>query len=398
MRALLEKGSAIRNIWLEGLRLRQLHGEQAVADMTLGNPTTPPPPALLQALEDVVAHPPPDLHRYTPNEGLPAARERIAEQLERRGLLPGARREHVLLTCGASAAINVALRAVLDPGDEVLLLLPCFPDYPAHVRNHQGVPVPVQTGPDFLPDLGAVEAALGPRTRALIVNHPNNPSGRQYAEGLLRELVTLLRERTRRNGRPVYLLSDEPYREVRYTSEPFVSPVALYEHGLMTYSFSKSHCIPGERIGYLAVSPEGPGVPELVAAAALANRILGFTNGPSLWQHVMMRCLDAVTAMEPLRRSRDRLLAALTDKGYEVFPPEGTFYLFPRAPGDDDEAFVERARRDLLLFVPGSGFGRQGYFRITYCVDEHTLELALQRLPPAREAVAARAHPLRTSR
>ena len=383
MRQLMKTGSAIRRVWDQGVRMKQIHGAENVADMTIGNPFAPPPEALLGALEEVVARPSPDLHRYTASAGDPEVRERIAEHLDERGFLPGARREHVVVTAGASAATNIALRSVLEPGDEVLLLAPYFPDYPAHVQNHGGKPVAIETGPDFLPDLEAIERAIGERTRVIIVNHPNNPSGRQYPEPLLRDLVSLLRERGQRFGRPIFLLSDEPYREIRYTEEPFVSPAKLYEHGLMAYSFSKSHSIPGERIGYLAVNPESPDARGLVAALSVAGRILGFPNAPSLWQHVIARCLDAVVDTADLRRHRDRLLKALVEKGYEVESPEGTFYLFPQTPGDDDEAFVERAIEDLLLLVPGGTFGREGHFRIAFCVDEHTVDLAVERLPQA---------------
>jgi len=383
MRRLMETGSAIRKLWDLGFQMKQVHGAESVADMTLGNPVAPPPRVLLEALEEVVAHPPPDLHRYTPSAGDPEVRERIAADLDERGLLPGARREHVVVTAGASAATNIALRSVLEPGDEVILLAPYFPDYPAHVLNHGGKPLAVDTGHDFLPDLEAIDRSMGPRTRAVIVNHPNNPSGRQYPEHLLRGLADLLRDRSRESGRPVYLLSDEPYREIRYTTEPFVSPAALYEHGLMAYSFSKSHSIPGERIGYLVVNPENAGAKELVAALSVSGRVLGFPNAPSLWQHVIARCLDAVVDVEPLRRHRDRLLETLTEKGYEVCSPEGTFYLFPRTPGDDDEAFVRRAMEDLLLLVPGTAFGREGHFRMAFCVDDRAVNLALERLPLA---------------
>jgi aspartate aminotransferase len=288
-----------------------------------------------------------------------------------------------MVTSGASAATNVIFRAVLDPGDEVVILAPYFPDYPAHVLNHGGVPVPVATGPDFLPDLKSIARALGSRTRAVIVNHPNNPSGRQYPEAVLGDLAELLRDTSRRNGRTIYLVSDEPYREVRYTKVPFVSPARVYEHGLMAYSFSKSHSVPGERIGYLAVNPVAEGREELIAALSLSNRILGFTNAPSLWQHVIARCLDAVVDLEPLRRHRDRLLAGLEEKGYEVCAPDGTFYLFPRTPGGDDQAFVRKAMDDLLLLVPGGAFGREGHFRIAFCVDDRTVDLAVERLPQA---------------
>jgi len=379
----METGSTIRRIWAQGFELKQAHGAENVADMTLGNPFAPPPQALLDVLQDVVADPPADLHRYTPAAGHPEVRARIAAHLDERGVLSGARPEHVVVTAGASAATNIVLRAVLEPGDEVILLAPYFPDYPAHVLNHRGVPRPVETDADFLPDLEAIERALGVRTRAVLVNHPNNPTGRQYPGALLRELATLLRDRSRTNGRPIYLVSDEPYREVRYTSQPFVSPADVYEYGLLAYSFSKSHSIPGERIGYLTVNPGNPGATELIAALSVSSRILGFPNAPSLWQRVIARCLDAVVDLEPLRRNRDRLLEALTEKGYEVIATDGTFYLFPRTPGGDDEAFVQGAMKDLLLFVPGGAFGRDGHFRIAYCVDERTVDLAVERLPHA---------------
>ena len=377
----MRTGSAIRRVWNLGARMKQVHGAENVADMTIGNPFAPPPGALLRALEEVVAHPSPDLHRYTAAAGHPEVRERIAAHLDKHGVLPGARREHVVVTAGASAATNIALRSVLEPGDEVLLLAPYFPDYPAHVQNHAGRPVVVETGSDFLPDLEAVERAIGERTRVIIVNHPNNPSGRQYPEPLLRDLVSLLRESGQRFGRPIFLISDEPYREIRYTTEAFVSPARLYEHGLMAYSFSKSHSIPGERIGYLAVNPESPDARELVAAMCVSGRILGFPNAPSLWQQVIARCLDAVVDVAELQRYRDRLLETLVEKGYDVASPEGTFYLFPRTPGNDDEAFVERGIENLLLLVPGGTFGREGHFRIAFCVDEHTVNLAAERLP-----------------
>jgi len=386
----MKTGAAIRRVWHLGNQMKQIHGAENVADMTIGNPFAPPPEALLRALEEVVARPSPDLHRYTASAGHPEVRERIAAHLDERGVLPGARREHIVVTAGASAATNIALRSLLEPGDEVLILAPYFPDYPAHVENHAGLPVAVETGPDFLPDLKAIERAIGGRTRAIIVNHPNNPSGRQYPESLLRDLVSLLRERGQRFGRPIFLLSDEPYREIRYTEEPFVSPARLYEHGLMAYSFSKSHSIPGERIGYLALNPDSPDARELVAALSVSGRILGFPNAPSLWQHVIARCLDAVVDVAELQRYRDRLLKALVEKGYEVQSPEGTFYLFPRTPGDDDEAFVQRAIEDLLLLVPGGSFGCDGHFRIAFCVDEHTVNLAAKRLPRAAAKRAER--------
>ncbi len=279
------------------------------------------------------------------------------------------------------AAINIILRVVSDPGEEVVILSPYFPA--AHVLNHRLVPIKVPTGPDFLPDLEAIARVLGPKTRAVIINHPNNPTGRQYPESLLRQLADLLRAHTAANSRPIYLISDEPYREIRFTTEPFVSPASCYEYGIMAYSYSKSMSIPGERIGYLAINPGCPAAAELESGCAIANRILGFTNAPSLWQHVIARCPGVTVDIEPLRKNRDRLLAELSAKGYQVAPPEGTFYLFPRTPGGDDQAFVTRAMENLLLLAPGNMFGSPGHFRMAFCVDERTVDLAIERLPTA---------------
>jgi aspartate aminotransferase len=370
-------------MWDYGRKLKAEHGDEMVADMTLGNPVAPPPDELLRALDEVISNPPPDLHRYTAHAGRQEVRERIAHNLRERRLLPGVAADNILVTAGASAASNIFLRAVLDPGDEVIFLAPYFPDYPAHVLNCGGHPLSVPTRPDFLPDPERIESAICRRTRVLILNHPNNPTGRQYPRGLLEEISALLREQSRKQGRPIYLLSDEPYRELRFTEERFFSPARLYENGIMAYSFSKSHSIPGERIGYLAVNPEMQGAEELMAAMSLASRILGFPNAPSLWQEVIARCLDATVDIAPLRRDIFRLYGALKEKNYDVVKPEGTFYLFPRVPVEEEEAFLQGLMENFLLVVPGESFGRAGYFRLALCVDERTVDLAIDRLPPA---------------
>ncbi len=377
----METDSGIRRMWMAGFELKQQYGEENVADMTFGNPVAQPPELLRQTLQEIVSDPPEDLHRYTHSAGAPEVRERVADHLDARGILPGVDASHVMMTSGASAATNIALRTILEPGDEVILIAPHFPDYPAHVLNHGGTPIVVPTTADFLPDLGAIARSIGPKTRALIINHPNNPTGRQYSEDDLKALATLLRDGSAANKRTIYLISDEPYREIRFTTEPFVSPARVYEHGLMAYSFSKSHSVPGERIGYLAVNPRCPEADVLVDAMSFSNRILGFTNAPVLWQHVISRCLDAVIDLEQLRGYRARLMKALIAKGYEVTETEGTFYLYPKTPDTDDETFVQRARNELLLLVPGETFGCSGYFRMAFCVDDRTVDLAVERLP-----------------
>jgi aspartate aminotransferase len=383
MRHLIETGSAIRKMWERGHQLKRDHGEDRVADLTLGNPVAPPPEPVLEALREIVVDPPPNLHRYTPTAGHAEVRDAVARHLRRRDILPGATRENVVMTSGAAGASNILMRAVLDPGDEVIILAPHFPDYPVHTLNHRGVPRVVPTTPDFLPDLDVIEQSINEKTRLVILNHPNNPSGRQYPVDVLRDLAALLRKKSRDNNRIIYLLSDEPYREIRFTDEPFVSPAKVYEHGLIAYSFSKSHSLPGERIGYLAINPEAEDTLELATALGLANRILGFTNAPSIWQYVIARSLEAVVDVEDLRDKRDRLMIALQEKGYDVVEPDGTFYLFPRTPGGDDDAFVRRAMDDLLLLIGGATFGMPGHFRLAFCVTDATIDLAVRLLPEA---------------
>jgi len=381
MRGMLSTGSAIRKMWTEGRRLKELHGADQVADMTLGNPAAEPPAVLHEALAEVVANPPSDLHRYTPNAGHPEFTTAVARHLAASNLMPSAEVGHVVATCGASAAINITLRTVLSPGDEVLILAPYFPDYPAHAKNHGGKPVIVPTTEEFLPDVAAIERAITERTRVLILNHPNNPSGRLYPVEVLSDIADLLREKSDLHRRPIWLLSDEPYREFLFTEDRFVSPARLYEYGVMAYSWSKSLSLPGERIGYVAVNPACPDASEFAAATALANRILGFTNAPSIWQRVVARCPGACVDLSPFRRRRRALLDALSEKAYEVVEPEGTFYVYPRTPEGDDGRFVRSAMENLLLVVPGGPFGTPGRFRLAFCTDDRSVDLAVTRLP-----------------
>jgi len=325
------------------------------------------------------------LHRYMPNAGDPATRQALAAFLTRTHGVSFTE-EQVVMTCGAAGALNVVLKALLDPGDEVVILAPYFPEYLFYVDNHGGKPVVVETRRDFSLDVAAIQAALTPHTKALILNSPNNPTGVVYPAESLAELGACLSRRGSELGTTIYLLSDEPYRHIVYGDEPCPSVFQAYSQAILVNSYSKELSIPGERIGYLAVGPEVEPQAELLEALGFCNRTLGFVNAPALMQAVI-RGLQGVTVdLAPYRRNRDLLYAGLVEAGFEVVRPDGAFYLFPKTPIPDDVAFVNALREEHILAVPGVGFGRSGYMRLSYCVEEEVIRKAL----PGFARVAAR--------
>jgi aspartate aminotransferase len=376
----LERASWIRRMFEEGARLRRERGAENVFDFTLGNPEVEPPAATLAALQRSIAHAPPGCHGYMPNPGFPQVRAVIADKLRRETGLAFAA-DHVCMTTGAAAACNVILKAILDPGDEVILLAPFFPEYEFYVGNHGGRPVVVETDADCLPDLEAIAAALGERTRAIIINTPNNPSGRVYPAPLLRDLDTLLRGR----AHPPLVISDEPYQQLVYDGREPPRVAAQMNDTAICYSWSKAQALAGERIGFLALSPRLPDVQAIFAACAFANRTLGFINAPALWQRVMAEAADACVDVARYREKRDVLCDGLTAAGYEVRKPEGGYYVFLRSPIPDDVAFVGRLLAQGVLAVPGQGFGRAGYLRLSLTVPMATILRALPALARARQ-------------
>lgn len=375
IRGFHSRGSAIRRMFEEGLRLKALHGADRVADLSIGNPDFPPPALFREAFREAALADLP--HAYMPNAGYPETRERVARHLDRRCLLPGVGASHIVMTTGAAGAINVVLKTILEPGDEVVVVKPYFLEYGYYIDNHGGRMVLADSRPDFEIDPDAIEQVLTERTRAVLVNSPNNPSGRVYAEGPLRQVSDVLLRASARFGRPILLLSDEPYREVVFDGVPFVSPATLYPNSVICYSWSKSFSLSGERIGYAAVNPriETDDTDLFLSSLAMCNRLLGFVNAPAFLQHVIARAVDAVPDISHYERKRARLLAALDMAGIETVRPEGTFYLFPKTPGDE-AAFVQRLKDRLLLVVPGSAFGRSGHFRISFAAPDATVDLA----------------------
>jgi aspartate aminotransferase len=376
IRSFHARGSAIRQMFTVGLAMKAEFGAEAVADLSIGNPNFPPPSGFSEALDAVVRDA--RTHAYMPNAGFPDVRRRVARHLNGRGILPGVESRHLVMTNGAAGALNVVLKTILDPGDEVLLVRPYFVEYGFYIDNHGGTAVPVDSREDCNLDCGAIDAAITSRTKAILINSPNNPSGRVYDAATLAELAATLEDASHRVGHPVFLISDEPYREILFEGAVFTSPAAAYPNSFLCYSWSKSFSISGERIGYIAVNPalETDDWPLLEASLAMCNRILGFVNAPALMQRAIAASIDATPEIEHYRQKRARLLAALDQGGYRYQRPEGTFYIFPEAPGGETE-FVERARARRLLVVPGSSFGRPDHFRLCFAAPESVVDRAI---------------------
>ncbi len=371
IREAIRQGSWIRKMFEEGTLLKAERGAANVFDFTLGNPYGDPPAPLAAELARLAASPPPGLHKYMPNAGFPEVRAAVAQALSRATGLPFAG-DLVVMTVGAAGALTVSLRALLSPGDEVIVLAPYFVEYLFYVRNAGGVPVPVDTDERFRLDLRAVEASLTPKTRAILLNTPNNPTGAVYPEEELAGLDGVLAAAERRFGTAIYAISDEPYRKIVFEGVPFAPPAASLRNALVAYSHSKDLNLPGERIGYLAVSPRAADAAEVAEACVFCNRVLGFVNAPAILQLAVAKFQDLPADVSVYQENRDVLLGALAGAGIECVPPGGAFYLFPKSPVPDEMAFVAAAREENILVVPGSGFGRGGHFRLAFCVSPDT--------------------------
>jgi aspartate aminotransferase len=384
IRTAMQNSSWIRRMFEEGAELKARLGPDQVYDFTLGNPDLEPPPRLKEELLKAAADPRPGLHSYMPNAGLLNTRQALAEMLSRHHHLEF-KAQDLILTCGAAGGLNVVLKALLDPGDEVLILAPYFPEYLFYTDNHGGVVRVAETDEHFDLDLDRLAKALSPRTRAIIINSPNNPTGQMYDAATLKELGRFLVHHAGCHGRPVYLVADEPYRHLVYDGLEVPSLFAAYPNTLLVTSFSKDLSIPGERLGYVAVSPRAAGRGELEGAMVLANRILGFVNAPAFMQRVVAALTDVTLDITPYARRRELFCDLLAGAGYKFLKPKGAFYLFPQAPGGDDLRFVAALKEENILAVPGRGFGRAGYFRLAFCVSEQVIQAAAPGFVRAQE-------------
>ncbi len=382
-----QRASWIRKMFEEGARLKKEYGAENVYDFSLGNPDLPPPPRFQEVLAAVVADERPGVHGYMPNGGYPDVRAAVARQLASEQEVD-ITADDVLMTCGAAGALNVVLKAILDPGDEVLIMAPYFVEYGFYIDNHGGRAVVVEPGDDFLLDLAKIEAAITERTKALIINSPNNPTGQIYPAAMLAELGDLLRRIGQQRGQTIYCIADEPYRKIVYDGHTVPSVMRAVDTGIVVSSYSKDLSLPGERIGYVAVHPQMPDKAALLDAMTLANRILGFVNAPALMQRVVAQLQGATVDIDTYTRRRRIFCDILRQAGYEFTPPAGAFYIFPRSPLADDAEFVGLLQKERILAVPGRGFGMPGYFRLAFCVGDEVIERAADGF--ARAMAAAR--------
>ncbi|MDR2574495.1 MAG: pyridoxal phosphate-dependent aminotransferase [Desulfovibrio sp.] len=384
----LQNASWIRRMFEAGGTLKARFGEENVYDFSLGNPDLPAPPAVVKALRDFVEHAEePFAFGYMPNGGFRWAREKLASRLSREQGIP-LEGEDVILTCGAAGGLNAFLRAVLNPGEEVLGIAPYFVEYGFYTENHGGKFRAVMSSAEgFRPDIPALEKALGPKTRVVLINSPNNPTGAVYGSEDINALARLLEAKSKEYGKAVWLASDEPYRFLCYEGIVPPSVLPLYSHAVCISSFSKNLSLPGERIGYVAVSPLLKEKEELMAALNLTNRILGFVNPPVIGQHLMAAAMESQVDVSIYAARRKAMAEVLSDAGYEFQMPAGAFYFFPKAPGGDDVAFVNALLEERVLAVPGSGFGCPGYFRLAFCVDKSVIRRAATGFAKARQRV-----------
>ena len=376
MTELGKERSAIRELFEYGNARKKQIGEENVFDFSIGNPSVPAPACVEDEIVRLLRTEPAEkLHGYSSAAGLPAVRKAVASYIQTAFGVPMSE-DLVYMTCGASASLVVALSALLRAGEEVVVPVPYFPEYAVFVDAAGGKLVPVSTDERFHLDLGAIERAIGERTRAVLVNSPNNPTGAVYAEEEMRALGEILAKKSAEYGAPVFLVADEPYRELVY-GEPPVYPMAVYKDTVVLYSFSKSLSLAGERIGYIAVSPQCGHADELFAAVCGAGRAHGYVCAPVLFQRVAAACLGMVSDVGAYRANRDLLYTALSDMGYACIVPEGAFYLFVKTLEPDAKAFAEQAKAHELLLVPSDSFGVEGYVRVSYCVARETIERSL---------------------
>ena len=372
----MEQGSWIRMMFEEGIALKQQHGEDNVFDLSLGNPIMEPPAEFYRELRKLIDAPRPGMHRYMPNAGYPETRAAVAAELgAETGLAFTA--DHILMTCGAGGALNVVMKTLLDPCDEVVVLAPYFVEYLFYADNHGGTCRIVPPDEGYYPDIAALESSIGPRTRIVLTSSPNNPTGVVFPPEVLAQMADIIRRKESDYGTEIFLVSDEPYRKILFDGMKYPH---IFEHHVRTIvatSHSKDLALAGERIGFIAANPAYRDVGELVDGLTFCNRTLGFVNAPAMMQQVVKHLQSVTIDVGEYQAKRDFLYKELTSIGYLMVKPQGAFYMFPRSPIEDDVAFVDELRQHRVLVVPGRGFGVPGHFRIAYCVTDTILEGSL---------------------
>jgi aspartate aminotransferase len=372
----LAKSSMIRAMFEEGERLKKIHGADNVFDFSIGNPELEPPESVLNSIR-YYSNEVEGIHRYMSNAGFEDVRQKVAQYIQKQSGVPMTQ-EHIVMVCGAAAGLNITLKALLNPGEEVIVLSPFFVEYLSYIGNAQGVPVIVKTQKDtFQIDVEEVQKAITTKTKAILINSPNNPTGVVYSRKSLEQLKKAIEEKEAELGIEIYVISDEPYVTIVYDGVEVPNILSIFDKGIIVNSFSKSLALPGERIGYIAASSRIPEVEILMAAMVSLNRTLGFVNAPALFQKVVADNLEVAVDVEGYKKKRDILYNHLTKIGFTCVKPDGAFYLFVKTPIEDDSQFCKTATKYNLLLVPGTGFGCPGYIRIAYCFDVSMIERSL---------------------
>ncbi len=380
----INKSSWIRAMFEEGEKLRKIHGAENVYDFSLGNPDYEPPVEVKNAIKKYTSDDSAGLHRYMSNAGHPEVREKIAKKTSEESGLP-VTQNHIIMTCGAAGGLNVVLKSILNPEDEVIVFSPYFVEYLFYIENCNGKPVVVPADTQtFEPSLDLLARSITPKCKAIIINSPNNPTGVIYSEEILEKIAALLLTKETEFNTKILVISDEPYSKIVYDQVTVPSILKIFKHSAIVNSYSKSLAIPGERVGYIAVNPSIADVDLLINGMIFCNRTLGFVNAPSLFQKVIADSLDTIVNTDEYKRRRDFLYNNLIELGYSCVKPQGAFYLFPQSLIPDDIEFAKRALKYNLLIVPGSGFGCPGYFRLAYCVDFNSIKNSI----PAFKALA----------
>lgn len=379
MKKLVENSSTIRAMFEEGKRLSDIYGEENVFDFSLGNPNVRPPENIKKAIIDILSEEEPNLiHGYMNNSGYEDVRANIAKYINQKNGVK-LTSNNIVMTCGAAGGLNIILKSLLNPEDQVITFSPYFGEYANYVDNFYGKLVIVKAQDEtFQPDINALEEGINEKTKAIIINSPNNPTGVVYSEKSIKSIAKVLEKKQREYGTSIFLISDEPYREIVYDDieVPFI--LKVYKNSFIGYSYSKSLSLPGERIGYIAVNGEMDNFEDVIASLNVANRILGFVNAPSLFQKVIGRTLGAEVDVNIYKKNRDLLYNHLISIGFECIKPEGAFYLFPKTLIEDDKKFAQIAKKYNILLVPGTAFGSPGYCRLSYCIGYDKIEKSLE--------------------